>query len=879
MRIHGLAVLAAVVAAMVALVLGDGSSPALAEAQQSRHQFPGVVVDGDGEPVERLLVAADVQGGEGQYQQRTSAGEGTFILSLVEGTYRLSIWSGEYGKCIVSGIENPEGRPEAVFSVVEEGVTPIRLVVTTSDRPQPAQRVGCYFDVPFYRVQGTVRGPDQEPLEGIDVRLWRLSGRAVLGSLAGNRTGPDGVFAVDAPRGSYRLELTTEVDGGEECRLGHFGPDGRRAPAGAVTQLSVSTEDVAGFDITLAEPLSELCREVRGVVTDAEGNPLAGVWLDFYWSGEALTQIADGAGTFRTYLRDGSYRVTITTDRGGDCTIEGYAGGVPAKGDSFVVDGEGVSGLRFVLSGAPGAATRRVPCPYIDVITTELEPGWNLAGWTGPETAASAVFRAIPQVTAIYSWDRETQSFRGAIRQGPGSIGSLASLNPGMGLYLFVEGRQGVKWSRPFVTESALVSLGDGWNLVSWGGRDGATADDIFNSLGEEPVVAATWDASRGQFLLASTAAPAAAHTGLQVGRGDALWLQMPGEERWLQPGWPAPDIVLAGDSHYDDRDGYLQLVRDVQAFFARRYGAVTSEVTFYLASDRESLEDSYSRVRGDTPFPGFCADYGSQVAFIATYRCLPIAHEYFHAIQDKLSGGAYVQGPTWTYEGSAFYTDLQHRYSNGQASLLPGQRFTWATLGPEVTLETEVTLSSYEYSILLGNHAFEWLAGEAGEKAIIDYFALLKTSGAWEEAFHGAFGLTVDDFHARFEEHRREVAPPFEWRVTGTVLDRNSQPVEGIGVWVIAYVEGQLASNLLSRTGADGSFAIEHAPGSGYALLMTYSCPGGGRRDIGGYGQGGFTTDGRNAPPFTGEDRDRQGLAITLPLTLAEFERDTCGS
>lgn len=59
----------------------------------------------------------------------------------------------------------------------------------------------------------------------------------------------------------------------------------------------------------------------------------------------------------------------------------------------------------------------------------------------------------------------------------------------------------------------------------------------------------------------------------------------------------------------------------------------------------------------------------------------------------------------------------------------------------------------------------------------------------------------------------------------------------------------------------------------------MTYNCPGGGRRDIGGYGQGGFTTDGRNAPPFTDEDRHRQGLAITLPLTLAEFERDTCGS
>ncbi len=394
--------LLAALLAVAALALGGGSSPDLAQAQDSRHQFPGVVVDEAGRPVERLTVEAVVQGGEGQYQQRTSAAGGTFLLSLVEGTYRLSIWSGEYSKCIVSGIEDPEDRPEAVFSVVEEGVTPIRLAVTTSDRPQPAQWVGCYFDVPFYRVQGTVRGPNQEPLEGIDVRLWRLSGRYVVGAPTGKETGRGGVFAVDVPQGSYRLELATEVDGGE-CRLGFFGPDGRRAPAGAVTRLSVSTEDVAGFDIALTEPLSELCREVRGVVMDTEGNPLSRVWLNFYWHGEGLTQVADGAGTFRTYLRDGSYLVTITTDRGGDCTIEGYEGRVPAEGDSFVVDGEGVSGLRFVLSGTPGSATRRVSCPYIDVITTELEPGWNLAGWTGPETAASAVFKATPQVTAIYS--------------------------------------------------------------------------------------------------------------------------------------------------------------------------------------------------------------------------------------------------------------------------------------------------------------------------------------------------------------------------------------------------------------------------------------------------------------------------------------------
>ena len=216
-----------------------------------------------------------------------------------------------------------------------------------------------------------------------------------------------------------------------------------------------------------------------------------------------------------------------------------------------------------------------------------------------------------------------------------------------------------------------------------------------------------------------------------------------------------------------------------------------------------------------------------------------------------------------------------------GQASYLPIYRFTWATLGPEQTPGTSSSLS-YGDRAWLGYIAFEWLADEVGEAAIIDYFALLKTSDTWETAFQRAFGLSVDDFYARFEEHRREVAPPFEWAVTGTILDRDAQPIEGIDVWVIASVEGRRASNLRTPTGADGSFAIEHTPGAGYALLMAYTCPGGGRHDIGGYGQDGFTPDGFTPdegaiPPFAGEERDRRGLTITIPVTLAELEREHC--
>jgi hypothetical protein len=842
------------------------------------HEVRGVVADITGNPLADLPVSfGRVAGAGGETQVGRTGATGTFSVRLLDGSYWLNIWSGTYSECTVRGVENPESRLRAVLALAGESIPSVRIVVATRERLETPKWVPCNFDIPFYRIQGTVRGPGQEPLEGIDVRLHGRIGDHNLGPWTGEATGPDGLFTIEAPQGSYRLELSTELEGGGTCVLGSYGNDGRRAPAGAVTRHELEAGGIGGIAIVLLDSPSAFCREVQGVVTDAEGKPLAGMSLNFKGHGESQTPETGETGGFRLHVREGSYRVWIRTDAGSDCRIEGYESEAPGRGNSIVVDGRGVRGLRLVLFGRPRSATTYVKCPYPETVTTDLEPGWNLAGWTGPETDVASVFDSTPELRAIYAWDEEDESFRGAIRQESKASGSLAKLEPGVGLWLFIEGTERVSWTRPFLSKSALVSLADGWNLVSWGGRDGATAEDIFNSLGAEPVVAATWDASRGQFLLTSTSAPAGARPELQVRRGDALWLQTPGEERWLQPGWPAPDVVLAGNSHYYDYDGYLQLIREAQVFFAERYGAITSDVTFYFVSNREALEDTYSRERGISPSPGLCADYASQVIFIATYRCFPIAHEYFHAIQEDLAGNDSLGSPTWIVEGSALYTDFQQRYSKGRASYLPGQRFTWATYGPEVTLETASSLLSYGDQAWLGYTAFEWLAREVGEAAIIEYFALLKPSDTWEDAFQGAFGLVLEDFYTRFEKHRREVAPPFEWVVTGTILDRDAQPAEGLNVWVTAYVEGRLTSNLLTPVGPDGSFVVEHAPGSGYALLMAYNCPGGARREIGGYGQTGFTTEGRNALPFAGEDRDRRDLIITLPMTLAELERAHC--
>ncbi len=44
-----------------------------------------------------------------------------------------------------------------------------------------------------------------------------------------------------------------------------------------------------------------------------------------------------------------------------------------------------------------------------DTVTTVLQPGWNLAGWTEEAAEVAAIFDAIPQLRAAYAWDAEAQ--------------------------------------------------------------------------------------------------------------------------------------------------------------------------------------------------------------------------------------------------------------------------------------------------------------------------------------------------------------------------------------------------------------------------------------------------------------------------------------
>ena len=113
-----------------------------------------------------------------------------------------------------------------------------------------------------------------------------------------------------------------------------------------------------------------------------------------------------------------------------------------------------------------------------DTVTTVLQPGWNLAGWTEAEANVEAIFDDIPRLAVAYAWDADFQRFRLAMRNDPAGLGDLQRLAPGMGLWLFLTGNEPVSWTRPMVSSAGIARLHPGWNLVVWAGEDGAPARD-----------------------------------------------------------------------------------------------------------------------------------------------------------------------------------------------------------------------------------------------------------------------------------------------------------------------------------------------------------------------------------------------------------------
>ena len=409
-----------------------------------------------------------------------------------------------------------------------------------------------------------------------------------------------------------------------------------------------------------------------------------------------------------------------------------------------------------------------------DTVTTVLQPGLNLAGWTEAEASVEAIFDAIPQLEAVYAWDAESQRFGVAFGTDSGLLGDLDTLTPGMGLWLWLGGDAPFNWTRPLVPQTGLAPLHEGWNLVVWAGDDGIATSDALQEIDD----------------LASEAVDSNGEPLVTLTTGSPFWLKVPAAKQWWQLDEP-PQIEFASDYSPEEQQELRGQVDAVVAYFARRFGFGIPGLTVRFGDD--SIDA--------------CGHYAHPAVVLKSYCSGALAHEYAHALQRYLvdlgrppDTGLGFPNPAWLVEGGANRWAGQYFAASGGYSY---EARVTETVGLAARQVTAPLRSAEEHPLdyRLAEFAVDWLTTQAGEDSLYDYYARRAAHRTWQDAFPAILGITALDFYEQFETYRAKVAPPFP-RIGGIVLGPDGAPQERVTV------------RADSRSGAGSSSRFTNAEG-----------------------------------------------------------------
>ena len=215
----------------------------------------------------------------------------------------------------------------------------------------------------------------------------------------------------------------------------------------------------------------------------------------------------------------------------------------------------------------------------------------------------------------------------------------------------------------------------------------------------------------------------------------------------------------------------------DVQTLFRERFGTEPVDYTLYVTADLQSAADTYRRTVGrELTYLGCWQGHDGVVLFVSVACATasnspdPVLELHYDALILELapwaslprgSGRADRRGPWWLGIGSQEFADSAYR-----ARMRP-EAFDWIRSGrATVAGQTESALRNMEtyrdFDVVdqraahaLSFLAADWLAQRAGEPALFEYYRLLPSSDTWQDAFEGAFGITIDDFYQEFAAYR----------------------------------------------------------------------------------------------------------------------------
>ena len=430
------------------------------------------------------------------------------------------------------------------------------------------------------------------------------------------------------------------------------------------------------------------------------------------------------------------------------------------------------------IASAPSVAlAQATSAPDAGTITTELQPGWNMIGWVGPETLSGQLFEELPALRQISAWDAEEQRYR---RARPNINRDSLRLMPGMGLLLFIDGDAPLQWTHPIGPDGALQRLRPGLNLVGWTGDDGTPVGEALDRLGDSVITAWDWDAGSGQYAIYDLSASGGASASL--GRGDALWIRVSEPVNWWQPGPGEPPIFFLGEIATHIRMAIRAEYENVQTFFAERFGVVPEKTPLYVGADTEALHATLLAVFAREPGEEFCGrtELNQHIQVLAVGCAYPVRKLLLHETQvgallglrltTAPDGGPLwiFSGPEWMVRGTESYARILYaeaarsrNYEVARRERVYAARLAGLPMDSVDMRGNEDGLRGWAIGGV-GFLAVEWLASRAGDPAIFEYHRLRESSETWEEAFATAFGITVEDFYAEFEVYRKEVAPPF---------------------------------------------------------------------------------------------------------------------
>ena len=298
------------------------------------------------------------------------------------------------------------------------------------------------------------------------------------------------------------------------------------------------------------------------------------------------------------------------------------------------------------------------------------------------------------------------------------------------------------------------------------------------------------------------------------------------------------PVLVFVGDVQQETETAVRGAFSDVLTFFGERFAAGPADYTVFAAVDSESVTEAYVRAFGGDPNDGFCsrasaATPGLAVIDLTCRASAPYYMDRYHfdhvlhrlAPQPSLpdaEDGLDVRGPWWLRVAAKSYTEHAYEATNGEVTIeaIRDEQVTLARrLTPSLAsleVSDDVVDAGYWKARALAFLAGAWLAEHAGEPALFEYYRQLPSSTSWEDAFETAFGMTVADFHAAFEAHRAEVAPPHVLHhIRGVMLDPDG--AAATGTWVAAH-GGAAYWEDTALTAEDGSFELAVRDGH-YAL------------------------------------------------------------